>query len=277
VVLRQSRSTGKILVTLVSGRKDRALGQLAQALTAENTDVSGVHLHFNDLAGNAIFDRDEEGLVGTLPLRGDPTIVDELAGVQLRIGPGDFFQINPGMADRIVRDIVTMFEGDRDRPVIDLYSGVGGFALALGKAHGWSLGVEGVAGATIRARENARLNNVGAEFVAGDVGEVLPEISRRLDGRSPVVVVDPARRGLGGEVVNHLVDLEPARIAYLSCNPRTLVTDLKGFLARGWDVKRLVAYDMFPQTAHLEVLAELTPPVAPPPPLRRAPRRKIVR
>lgn len=277
VVLRQSRASGQILVTVVSGKKERKLGQLAEALTADNINIVGIHLHFNDLVGNAIFDRDEDGLVGSLPLRGNPTITETLGGVELKVGPGDFFQINPGMADRVVNDVVEMFADDRSRAVVDLYSGVGSFALALGKHHGWAIGVEGVAGATLRARENARHNDISAEFVSGDVGEVLPEIARRLDGRAPVVVVDPARKGLGADVVDHLLRLEPARIAYLSCNARTMAEDLQGFLSAGWDVKSLRAYDMFPQTAHLEVLAELTPPVAPPEPVRRPPRRKIVR
>jgi 23S rRNA (uracil1939-C5)-methyltransferase len=277
IVMRQSRATGQILVTLVAGQKDRKIGELAELLAADNHTVAGIHLHFNDLVGNAIFDRDDDGVVGTLPLRGNPTITDTLGEVELRIGPGDFFQVNPAVADKIVRDVVDMFEGDRARAVVDLYSGVGGFALALGKAHGWAIGVEGLAGATVRARENAKHNNISAEFVSGDVGVVLPDIARRLDGRAPVVVVDPARRGLGAEVVKHIVELEPARLAYLSCNPRTLAEDLKGFIAAGWSVERLLAYDMFPQTAHLEVLAELTPAMAPPEPVRRPPRRKIIR
>lgn len=277
IVMRQSRATGGILITLVSGRKDRLLGQLAQALATENSTVAGIHLHFNSSAGNAILDRDENGLVRTLPLSGDLTICDTLSGINLRIGPGDFFQVNPAVAEQIVSDVVEMFASDRARAVVDLYSGVGAFALALGKHHGWSIGVEGVAGAILRARENAKHNGITAEFVAGDVHEVLPDIQRRLDGRAPVVVVDPARRGLGADVVQQLIQLEPARIAYLSCNPRSLAEDLKGFITAGWDVKTLTAYDMFPQTAHLEVLAELTPPIAPPEPTRRPPRRKIVR
>ena len=277
IVMRQSRATGKILITLVSGRKDRLIGQLAQAITTENSTVAGIHLHFNNSAGDAIFDRDENGFIGTLPLRGDPTICDTLGGVNLRIGPGDSFQANPAVADQIVSDVVEMFASDRARAVVNLYSGVGAFALALSKHHGWSIGVEGVAGAILRARENAKHNNITAEFVAGEVHEVLPDIQRRLDGRAPVVVVDPPHRGLGADVVQQLVQLEPARIAYLSCNPLSLAEDLKGFIAAGWDVKTLTAYDMSPQTAHLEVLAELTPPIAPPEPTRRPPRRKIVR
>ncbi|MDG1477994.1 MAG: 23S rRNA (uracil(1939)-C(5))-methyltransferase RlmD [Myxococcota bacterium] len=276
-VIRQSRSTGEMLLTLVAGRKDRLLGELVDAVSSQNPDISAIHLHLNDSEGNAIFDRDEDGRVGVLPMRGNMVIEDELGGVKMQIGPGDFFQINPAMADVIVADVLEAFAGDRDRPALDLYSGVGGFALALGKAHGWALGIEGITSAVTRARANARLNRISAEFIAGDVAEVLPDVKTRLDGRAPVVVVDPARRGLEDGVIDGLIDLNPARLAYLSCNPRTMARDMARFVEAGWKIESVRAYDMFPQTAHVETLAILTPAVAPPPVTRRAPRRKIVR
>ncbi|MEL6345399.1 MAG: 23S rRNA (uracil(1939)-C(5))-methyltransferase RlmD [Myxococcota bacterium] len=277
IVLRQSRQTGKVLVTLVAGQKDRRLWHLAERVAADNPTVVGVHLHYNDLEGNAIFARDEDGNVPTMPIRGQETIEERLGGLRLNVGAGDFFQVNPAVAERIMADVVAAFDGDRDRPVVDLYSGVGGFTLGLCRAHGWALGVEGVTGAVQRAKDNARLNNLGAEFIAGEVATVLPEIAARLDGRAPVVMVDPARRGLEEGVIDALAALQPARLAYLSCNPRTLARDLKRFTDDGWRVDQVTAYDMFPQTAHLEVLAMLSPQTPPPPATRRAPRRRIVR
>ncbi|MFT5682507.1 MAG: 23S rRNA (uracil1939-C5)-methyltransferase [Myxococcota bacterium] len=276
-VIRQSRSTGEILLTLVAGRKDRILGELVEAVSTQNPDIAAIHLHLNDIEGNSIFDRDEDGRVGVLPMRGNMVIEDELGGIKMQIGPGDFFQINPAMADVIVADVLEAFAGDRDRPAIDLYSGVGGFALALGKAHGWSLGIEGITSAVTRARANARLNRISAEFIAGDVVDVLPDVKTRLNGRAPVVVVDPARRGLEAGVIEGLLDLAPARIAYLSCNPRTMARDMAAFVEAGWSIQSVKAYDMFPQTAHIETLAILTPADAPPPVTRRAPRRKVIR
>ncbi len=277
VVLRHSRATSELLVTLVAGRKSRELGELAQALISSNTDIVGVHLHLNNKPGNAIFDRGEEGQVGTLPLQGKMFIEEMLGDVRLRIGPGDFFQVNPAVAETLVADVLEAFAGERDRPAVDLFSGVGGFALALGRAHGWAIGVEGLPGAVTRARENARLNQIPTEFVAGDVVDLLPEVAERLDGRAPVVVVDPARRGLGPEIVDSLLALEPARLAYVSCNSLSLAKDLARFVAAGWNVDAMTAYDMFPQTAHLETLTLLSPPIPVPPPTRRAPRRRIVR
>ncbi|MCB9778949.1 MAG: 23S rRNA (uracil(1939)-C(5))-methyltransferase RlmD [Alphaproteobacteria bacterium] len=277
VVLRQSRSTGEVLVTIVAGRDSRTLRMFAERLAQNVSEIIGVHLHLNAEPGNNIFERNEDGVVGTMCLRGRDVIEERLGGLTLAVGPGDFYQANPGVAEQIAQDLLVELTPDRDRPVVDLYCGVGGFTLALGRAHGWACGVEVVDGAVLRARENARRNRVTAEFTSGDVLEVLPELGRRLAGQHPVVMVDPARRGLGEGVLPAITALEPARLAYLSCNPRALARDLAELVALGWRPRPLRAYDMFPQTAHVEVLALLDPPAPAPEGAGRKPRRRVVR
>ena len=276
VVMRQSRATGEVMVTLVAGSRNRALGILAERLSGSVGEVAGVHLHLNDDPGNNIFARDEEGQVLTVKLVGKDGIEEHLDEVILGVGPGDFYQANPAMAEQIARDLMALLEPDRERPLLDLYCGVGAFTLALGRQHGWALGVETVGGAVHRARENARRNRISAEFLAGDTIEMLPEVARRLEGRHPVVMLDPARRGAGDGVLAGVLAMHPARIVYLSCNPRALARDLVELQAAGWRVRELRAYDMFPQTMHLEALALLDPPKAPGD-SRPPPRRQVVR
>lgn len=276
VVLRQSRATGQVLVTLVTGRGGRLPQTLADQLQAASEHIAGVSLHINSEPGNAIFAAPEGEVPRFKRLAGTPVLEEELAGVRLQVGPGDFFQTNPGVADRIARDLVELLAPFRDRPVLDLYCGVGGFTLALAQSHGWAYGAEVVEGAIARARENARLNHLPAEFGVGRVAEIVPELARRTAGQGPVVVVDPARRGLEEGVIESVLSLQPAAVAYLSCNPRALARDLALFTARGWSLSHIAAYDMFPQTAHLETLVMLLPP-SPPEVTRRAPRRRVVR
>ena len=128
----------------------------------------------------------------------------------------------------------------------------------------------------VKIKDRLILLHLPAEFQRGAVLDRLPEIGRRVAGRGPVVVVDPARRGLEDNVVEGILALQPAQVAYLSCNPRALATDLQRFVAAGWSIRALRAYDMFPQTAHVELLALLSPPT-PPVVTARAPRRKILR
>lgn len=275
VVLRQSRTTGKILVTLVAGRRPRTLNELAERIEAHVPEIGGVHLHLNEDPGNAIFSVTEDG-IGTRFLSGDPTIEETCAGVRLDVGPGDFFQANPGVADQMVRDVVDMLASERDRPVVDLYCGVGAFTLALAKEHKWAIGIEVNTTAVERAKANARKNHISAEFLAGAVEDRIAEVAVRLKDAAPVVVMDPARRGLEPSVIDAVTALKPSRLIYVSCNATTLARDLVGFVSQGWSIEGILAYDMFPQTAHVELVVDLRPAVAPKA-ARGGPRRRIVR
>ncbi|MCB9743579.1 MAG: 23S rRNA (uracil(1939)-C(5))-methyltransferase RlmD [Alphaproteobacteria bacterium] len=275
LIARQSRATGEILVTVVATRSPRALREWAEQVARECSDVVGVHVHLNDGPGNAIFAPDGQGLVGTSRLLGADTITERLGQVELRLGPGDFFQTHPVIADRICADVVELARG---APAVDLYAGVGGFTLNLAKRSGWALGVEVNAGAVQRAREAARAQNIPAEFIAGEVAEVAPDLAKRLEGRRPVVIVDPARRGLEEGVIEAVHSLDPGRVLYVSCNPQALARDLARFTAEGWRVSELRPYNMFPNTAHVELLAALDPPGGQAPTSRRrGPRRVVVR
>lgn len=277
-VARQSRLTGEILLTLVAGRKDRSLNELAEELTQRLDKLVGVHLHVNAADGNSFFDRDEDGEVRTRNLIGQNFIIDRLADVDFRIGPGDFFQTNPAMADRLMRDVIALAEPTEGVPVIDAYSGVGGFALALASHTGWALGIEDLGGAVRRARETASAQGIPAEFVQDDVKLALLDLPRRLAGRRPVFIVDPARRGLDEGVIDGIHALNPERLIMVSCNPVALARDLAAFRKLGWTIEKVRPYDMFPNTAHVELVTRLRPPDGGVrDPAARGPRRKRVR
>lgn len=279
VVFRQSRTTGEILATLVVGRRTRALQDLADRLARELDQLVGIWLHVNKDPGNAIFHREDDGSIGVRPLVGRGFIEETLGGVRYRIGPGDFFQTNPAMAETLYQRALARLGVAHGDAFVDLYSGVGGLALQAARVTGWAVGVEEIEGAVVRARENARLNDIPAEFVSERVEVALADVGKKLAGRRPVMSVDPARRGLEEGVVEALLELHPRRIAYVSCNPASLARDLAGFRRRGFEVGEVELFDMFPHTSHVETLTVLTAPDAdeasdgP----RRAPRRRVVR
>jgi 23S rRNA (uracil1939-C5)-methyltransferase len=276
-VLRASRTTGEVLVTIVAARRDRMLSQLAEELARGVNEVVGVWLHLNDGQGNAIYQRDDQGVVGTTPLAGKEAIEERLLDIVYRIGPGDFFQTNPAMAEVLygrVLDGLELTEGDA---VIDLYSGVGGFALPAAKRTGFALGIEEIEGAVQRARESAQHNRVSAEFVHGRVQELVPELARRFKGTGVKMVVDPARRGLDEGVMEAMLALEPSRIAYVSCNPKAMARDLAGFRQAGWRIGPVEPFDMFPHTPHVECTSILEPPEGTIKATRRPPKRQLVR
>jgi len=275
-VMRASRTTGEVLVTLVAGRHVRELDMLAERLATSCNEVAGVWLHINDGPGNAIFSRGDTGVVGVKPLVGKPTIDEIQNGVSYKVGSGDFFQTNPALAEVLSARTIEQLRLEAGHAFVDLYCGVGGLALQGAKITGWALGVEEVEGAVTRAKEAARQNKIQAEFTAGRVEEVLPEVKKRLAGRSPVLTVNPARRGLEPGVVEAIVDLKPRRIAYISCNPRAMGRDLALFQAAGFEIGEVEMFDMFPNTAHVEclVVLESTQEMTSE---RRGPQRRIVR
>jgi 23S rRNA (uracil1939-C5)-methyltransferase len=275
VIIRESRLTSEMLVTLVCARRPRDIADLAEEIIQSLSMVVGVHMHINSEPGNAIFNA-EDGAVRTVTITGKATIDDEIAGVRMRFGPTDFFQANPATAEVIVRDVLELSADLADRPVIDLYCGVGTFALPMAGRHPWVGGIEYSAGAVDRAKANAQLLKVRAEFLAGPVAEMVPQWASRVSDSAPVVVLDPARKGIEAEAFDPIESLKAARMFYVSCNPAALARDLAEWIKRGWTVDTLRAYDMFPQTSHLEMLAVLSPPIAPVA-KKGGPRRRIVR
>lgn len=276
VLLRQSRLTGEVLVTVIAARKLPLLWDFAERISSGLSAVVGVHLHLNDGPGNQVFLRDAQGLGDTTRLSGKETLEEGQDGLRLRVGPSDLYSTNPGMNERVVKDVVELLDDHPQSPALDLYCGVGGTTLALARAHGFGVGVEVLPGAVDRARENAAHNKIGAEFASGAMADVLPEVARRLGGTAPVVHVDTARLGLEPAVFEGVTALEPAALVLRSANPRLLAKDLAEFRARGWRVDAVRAYEMHPQTPHVELLARLSPSVTPEP-ARRPPRRKVVR
>lgn len=275
-VLRASRTTGEVLITFVTGRRSQELLDLAEVVAQAVSEVAGVWLHLNKGPGNAIFLRDDDGVVGTKRLVGKDTIEEVLGDVRYRIGPGDFFQTHPAVAEKLYARTLDRLELTPEDSVVDLYSGVGGFALQAAERAGFALGIEEVDGAVQRARETARMNRSNAEFMQGQVLEALPEIRTKLTGTGAKVVVDPARRGLEDGVLDAIVSLEPSRLAYVACSATSLARDVAPLIRAGWTLQPLELFEMFPHTPHVEVLAILEPPEAPEA-SRRAPKRKLVR
>lgn len=277
VVLRASRTTGEVMVTIVAGRGGPELVDLAEAMASGCTEVVGVWLHINEGPGNAIFARDGDGVVGVRALCGKGTIDETLGGVSYAIGPGDFFQTNPAMAEVLYARTVARSQLSKGTAFIDLYCGVGGIALQAAKVSGWALGVEEIDGAVMRAKDAAQKNKIDAEFISGRVEYVLEDVTKRFGASRPVVCVNPARRGLEPGVIEAITALNPRRIAYISCNPKAMARDLAGFKAAGFKIGGIELFDMFPNTAHVEALAICEAPDAEAAEGRRGPQRRVVR
>lgn len=184
---------------------------------------------------------------------GQKYYVDAVAGRPFRVASPSFFQVNTEQTARLVQVVQRSLDLNGTETLLDAYAGVGAFAILLAPRVRRVIAVEESAAAVADARENASgLDNV--EFVLGKTEQVLPSMAYQFD----VVVLDPPRSGCQPQVLEHLVQLAPRRIAYVSCDAETLARDLKLLCDGHYRLDRVEALDMFSQTYHVECVAVLT-------------------
>ena len=189
--------------------------------------------------------------------QGQPLLREKLGDVEFELSPGSFFQTNIGVATLLQQKVLELadigLQGENQVEVWDVYSGVGAIALALARRYQTVLGLEISASAVDNAKINANLNNLtNCRFVAGDVSKTL----RAATGSPKLVVLDPPRAGLGAEVVKTLLIKKIPNLIYVSCNPSTLARDL-ALLQEKYKLEYIQPLDMFPHTAHVEVICLL--------------------
>ena len=196
---------------------------------------------------------DPGGTISSAPLAGDLphgpvslTVGDLTYSYDARC----FFQGHRGLLPRLVERTVGPWNGGA---AYDLYCGVGLFALALGRRYDQVVGVEGERIAARYARGNARRNHLGNVEV---VAQALESWIGQLPAKVARVIVDPPRAGLSPAVRRVIVDRRPERLTYVSCHPAALARDLRQ-LAETYALESLTLIDLFPQTGHMETVAQL--------------------
>jgi 23S rRNA (uracil1939-C5)-methyltransferase len=205
-------------------------------------------------------DRVADAAVGELRavLHGEPRLAVRLGGVPLRLSPLAFFQVNPGGADRMV-DILRADLGAGGL-LLDLYCGVGALGLALHAGFDAVAGVDLVAEGVDEAMRNAAALGVRADYRAGRAEQVLPAlltdhgVGAGREGRL-AVLVDPPRSGLHPDALRTLAGLHADVLVYVACRPTSLARDGAALLAAGWRCTHYTPVDLFPHTAHVEVVA----------------------
>jgi 23S rRNA (uracil1939-C5)-methyltransferase len=250
--LRIGRRTGEILLTLVA--KDANLAGLedqAQAWLSRYSDLVGVSLNINGDRTNAIYGNE------THCIAGQPYLREEFAGLQFQIQPTTFFQVHTEQAEALLQVITDQLNLQGNEVLIDTYCGVGTLTLPLAQRVKQAIGLEVQPEAVEQARANARLNDIqNVTFEAGTVEMLLPSLSIQPD----IILLDPPRKGVDRTVIEALQAIKPSHIVYISCNSSTLARDLKLLHDLGsYQLTRVQPADFFPQTAHVESAAFLTP------------------
>ena len=246
IYVRRGAVSGQVLVCLViNGKKIPHHTELVEKLQAV-AGFTTLVLSVNTKAGNSVLG-DE-----FITLYGPGYIEDTLCGLNFRLSPRSFYQVNHHQAQRLYDAAISQAEITKNDLVLDLYCGVGTITLAMAKAAGKVIGVEVIEQAVADAKENAKRNGIeNVEFFCGDAGKAALELEQQ--GIIPdVVVVDPPRKGLNADTIEALHKMQPRRIVYVSCDPATLARDVALLKEKGYTLKNAQAADLFPRCAHVE-------------------------
>ena len=147
---------------------------------------------------------------------------------------------------------------DGDETVWDAYCGIGTISLFLASKAKKVYGVEIIEPAIEDARKNAIRNNINnVEFFVGKAEEVIPEQYNKNNIKADVIVVDPPRKGCDEKLLDTIIDMQPKRVVYVSCDPATLARDIKYLAEKGYTVDKIQPVDMFGWTTHVEVVTVL--------------------
>ena len=252
IYVRRGVVSGQILVCLVcNGDKLPKVEELLKRLK-KISGFTTLVLSVNTKKGNAVLgDR-------FITLYGPGYIEDTLCGLNFRLSPRSFYQVNHHQAQRLYQAAISQAEITREDLVLDLYCGVGTITLAMAGVAGKVIGVEVIPQAVEDAKDNAVRNGIeNAEFFCGDAGQAALELEKQ--GIKPdVVVVDPPRKGLNADTIEALHRMGPRRIVYVSCDPATLARDVALLKQRGYQLKNAMAADLFPRCSHVESVVTLS-------------------
>ena len=252
IYVRQGTDSGELMVCLVvNGESLPREKRLIHALRREIPGLASVVLSENTKNTNVVLGDKLRTLWGR------DWIEDELCGFRFRLSPRSFYQVNHDQAQRLYEKAVELAELHGTETVLDLYCGTGTITLALSRAAGKAVGVEIVPQAIEDAKENARRNGVeNVEFFCADASVAAERLC--AEGAAPdVIVVDPPRKGLAPDVIDAMVQMSPARIVYVSCDPATLARDVKLLSEKGYTLTHAEAFDLFPRTYHVETVVQL--------------------
>ncbi len=248
---RQSSDNGDILVCIITNtEKFPHKSELIDILREASGKITGIVQCVNKLNGNKILGDKY------ITLWGRDFIFDKIGNLKFKISVPSFFQVNTAQATKLYQRAKDYAELTGNEHVIDLYCGTGTIGLFMADRAKSVFGIEIIDEAVKDARLNAERNGIAnAEFITGDATKF---DGNKAQNEDKVVFVDPPRKGLNDELIKTIVDMEPLRVVYVSCDPATMARDLKTFIELGFRPIRCTAVDMFPRTRHVETVVLLS-------------------
>lgn len=256
VLIRYGFTTKEIMVCLVINAKKIPHCEKLVELLQKIEGMTSITISVNQKNTNVIMGDSYEVLWG------QAFITDYIGEIKYQISPLSFFQVNPVQTEKLYGLALEYADLKGDETVWDLYCGIGTISLFLAQKAKQVYGVEIIPQAIEDARKNAQINGIeNAKFYVGKAEEVLPgyyaDYAKAHPGEqahADVIVVDPPRKGCEESLLETMVQMQPERIVYVSCDSATLARDLKYLCGNGYELVKVRAVDQFSQTVHVEMV-----------------------
>lgn len=248
----RTTSTGELMIVVVfyndmKNEREALLEHIAQKFP----EITSLLYVINQKCNDTITDQEIKVFKGT------EAIYEEMEGLRFKIGPKSFYQTNSEQAYELYKVARNFAELEGNELVYDLYTGTGTIANFVSRKCRQVIGIEYVPEAIEDAKVNSKINNIdNTLFYAGDMKDMLTDGFIREHGRPDVIITDPPRAGMHEDVVNVILNAEPRRIVYVSCNPATQARDL-AMLCQKYTITAVQPVDMFPHTHHVENVVQL--------------------
>ena len=253
VLIRYGYFTKEVMVCLIlNGNKIPKEEQLVKSL-CEIPGMTSITINVNKKHSNVILGEEIRLLWG------QEYITDRIGDISYQISPLSFYQVNPMQTQKLYAKALEYADLHGQETVWDLYCGIGTISLFLAQKAKFVRGVEIVPAAIENAKENAKLNGLeNTEFFVGKAEEVLPREYKKNGVYADVIVVDPPRKGCDETLLETMIEMNPDRIVYVSCDSATLARDLKYLCERGYELRKVCPVDQFGMTVHVETVVLLS-------------------
>ncbi|MBP1043833.1 23S rRNA (uracil(1939)-C(5))-methyltransferase RlmD [Vagococcus sp. BWB3-3] len=252
IIVRRGHYSHEMMIVLVT-RTPKLFNyeKMVQEIHLALPEVVSIVQNINPDATNVILGKTNKTLFG------QNYIKDQLLGKTYRISAQSFYQVNTVQAEVLYQTAIDFAQLKKTDTVIDAYCGIGTIGLSLADKVQQVLGMEVNPDAISDAKINAQMNNISnVKFEVGKAEYIMPAWLAD-EVTADVLIVDPPRKGLAESFIEAAVELQPKKVVYVSCNPASLARDCQLFATHGYEVKQVQPVDMFPQTPHVEVVAEL--------------------
>ena len=259
IMVRNNEKNEVIIIVIVNKNSQyNQLSKILEEMYDENECIKSVYISVKTEQNNVILGKN-------IHLFGSQYLEEEMEGLKFKIYPNSFFQINKKQALKLYDTAIEFLNEEKnnknngkiyEKTVIDAFSGTGTIAMMLSKNIKKVIGIESVESSTLAAKLTSYENSIqNVEFVNGKVEKELPKILKREN--IGAIVFDPPRRGIEEIALKSVIKNKIEKIVYISCNPATFARDVKILAENGYVLRKITPVDMFPQTAHIEVVGLL--------------------